>query len=908
MARSGSATTVGPAVDCGSLSLPAGHTLSHYRITAAIGAGGMGEVYRATDTKLGREVALKLLPEAFASDTDRLARFEREARLLASLNHPGIAHLYGFEGATLDDGATVHVLVMELVEGEDLAQRLRRGAIPIDEATSLAKQVAEALEEAHEKGIVHRDLKPAHVKVTPDGKVKVLDFGLAKAWTGELAGATSSTDLSESPTLAHTGTAAGLILGTAAYMSPEQARGKPLDRRADIWAFGVVLFEMLTGTRLFAGETVSDTLAAVLKSDPDWTLLPKGTPPSALRLLRRCLERDPRTRLRDIGEARVALERPAADAAPAAAVAPRRAPIVRALPWLLSALAIALAAASALTRGAGSGSRDVAHLEVGFPPGVEPVTGRQGGIAIAPDGKSIAMVGFTNGQRRLLVRRLDAPEAVDVSGTSGACVFSPDSQSVAFVNNFTALTRVALGGDGQPIALASGGDFVSGVSLAWGEKGIFFTRGGSLWRVPAAGGEARPLTSLDASRDEVFHADPAVLPGGRTVLYSCLTRAPGTERIEAISVAGGQRSVVVERATTPVWSPTGHLLFARDGAVWAVPFDPDGKATRGSAVPVIPSGVVGNVRWGSLGFQLSANGTLLFVPRNLDNRRFVSVARDGSERPLGLPPGSYGNPRISPDGRRVAVEREGSVVDSVDLARGTRAVLVPAAVGTLFVIWNGDGSKLVFRRFNAPFWAAADGSGRTGVVPGGDVNTSPASAGPDPDSFIAIRLRPDTGGDIYLMSIEGAYPPKPLLATPAYEGSPHLSPDKRWLVYQSNASGQPEIYVRKYPELDRAWPVSEAGGVQARWSPTGREIYYRGGGQMMAVAFDGAGAEPALGRPKALFADVYDFGQGLSIPNYDIAADGRFLMLQRGAQGGTLRVVLNWTEELKRTLAKGGVR
>ena len=889
--------------------LAPGHTLAQYRVTAAIGAGGMGEVYRATDTKLGREVALKLLPEAFASDPDRLARFEREARLLASLNHPGIAHLYGFDAVTLEDGTTAHVLVMELVEGEDLAARLKHGAIPIDETVAIGRQVAEALEEAHEKGIVHRDLKPGNVKVTPGGKVKVLDFGLAKAWTAELAGAMSS-DLSQSPTLAHTGTAAGLIIGTAAYMSPEQARGRPVDRRADIWAFGVLLFEMLTGTRLFAGETVSDTLAAVLKSDPDWTLLPKGTPPALEGLLRRCLERDTRTRLRDIGEARVALERPLADLALAAAVAPRRAPIVRAIPWLVSALAIALAVASALRgtgSGAGSGARDVVHLEVGFPPGVEPVTGRQGGIAIAPDGKAIAMVGFTNGQRRLFVRRLDEPEAADLSGTSGSGVFSPDSQSVAFVNNFTGLTRVSLG-DGQPVVLAQGGDFVSGVSLAWGETGVLFTRGGALWRVPAAGGEARPLTSLDASRDEVFHTDPIVLPGGRTVLFSCLTRGAGTERIEAIPVDGGPRSVVVERATSPVWSPTGHLLFARDGAVWAVPLDPDSAALRGSAVTVIPSGVVGNVRWGSLGFQLSANGTLLFVPKNLDNKRFVTVGRDGSELPLGLPPGSYGNPRISPDGRRVAVEREGSVVDSVDLARGTRSVLVPAAVGTLFVIWNGDGSRLVFRRFNVPFWAAADGSGRTGVVPGGDVNTSPASAGPDPGSFIAIRLRPDTGGDLVLISIDGAYPPKPLVATAAYEGSPHLSPDKRWLVYQSNASGQPEIYVRRYPELDRAWPVSEGGGVQVRWSPTGREIYYRGGRQMMAVAFDGSGSEPALGRPTALFADVYDFGQGLSIPNYDVTRDGRFLMLQRVAPGGTLRVVLNWTEELKRTLAKGGAR
>ena len=890
------------------LGLGKGSRLGVFQIESPLGAGGMGEVYRATDTKLGREVALKLLPVAFSSDPERRARFEREAKLLASLNHPGIAHLYGFETVALPDREQAHVLVMELVEGEDLGERLKRGRLPADEAIAVARQLAEALEAAHEKGIVHRDLKPANVKLTRDGNVKVLDFGLAKAWTGEAASQAGSGELSQSPTLASDGTAAGLILGTAAYMSPEQARGKPVDRRADIWALGVVLFEMLSGTRLFSSETVSDTLAAVLKTDPDWTRLPGGTPPSVKRLLERCLDRDPRTRLRDVGEARVALER-ASVAEPLASTTTPRSRVARALPWLVAVVAVTLAA-WALSRGgseSGSSSRVVAHLEVGFPEGVEPVTGRQGGIAISPDGQAIAMVGFRDGQRRLYVRRLDAPEAIDLSGTSGAGTFSPDSRSVAFVSNFTVLTRASLV-DGQTAALALGGDFVSGVSLAWGGSDVMFTRDGSLWSVPMAGGDARPLTTLDASRDEVLHTDPMLLPGGGTVLFACLTTTPGAERIEAIPVAGGARRVVLERATAPVWSPTGHLLFARDGAVWAVPFDRDTAATRGSPVQVIPPGVVGTVRWGSLGFQLSASGTLLFVPVKLDHRWFVSVGRDGSELPLDLPPQSYGNPRVSPDGRRVAVEREGSVVDLVDFSRGTRAVLASAAVGTLFVTWNADGTRLVFRRFNAPFWAATDGSGRAGRVAGGDVNTSPASPGPDPGSFIAVRLRPGTGGDIHLMSIDGTFPPKPLVATPAYEGSPHLSPDRRWLVYQSNESGRPEIYVRRFPELDRAWPVSEAGGVQARWNPSGREIYYRGSGKMMAVAFDGRGGEPVLGRPTALFADAYDFGQGLSIANYDVTREGRFLMLRRAARAGTLRVVLNWTEELKRTLAAGGVR
>ena len=892
------------------MTIPPAAQLGSYQVLASIGAGGMGEVYRARDTRLDREVALKLLPPAFASDPDRLARFEREARLLASLNHPNIAHLYGFEQATLPDGATAHVLAMELVEGEELAERMRRGPVPVEDAVPIARQIAEALEEAHEKGIVHRDLKPANVKLTPDGKVKVLDFGLAKAWSNDASGVTSSADLSQSPTLAHTGTAAGLILGTAAYMSPEQARARPVDKRADIWAFGVVLFEMLTGRRLFDGETVSDVLASVLKSEPDWRALPAATPASVRRLLERCLQRDPKQRLRDIGEARVALAGTThPDEAPrfASQASPSRP--ARALPWALCAVALVVSAwaLSRSMRDDATASREVVHLEVGFPPDVDPVTGRQGGIAISPDGKAIAMVGFSKGLRRLFVRRLDAPLAVDTAGTSGGGVFSPDSASVAFLSSFTALSRLSLA-DGQVTRLATGGDFVSGVSLAWGPKDVLFTRDGALWSVPATGGEARQLTTLDPSAREVLHGDPIVLPGGRTVLFSRLTTTAGAERIEAMPLAGGGRSVVLEGGTTPVWSPTGHLLFARAGGVWAVPFDPAALATRGAAVPVIPPGVVGTVRTGSLGFQVSDNGTLVYVPADIDRMRFVSVGRDGSELPLALPPGAYGNPRVSPDGHRVAVARDGTVVESIDLVRGTRAVVVPPAVGTLFAVWTSNARRIVLRRFNLPFWAAADGSGRTEAVPEGDVNTSPAGPGPDADSFLAVRVRADTGGDIYLMSVEGRFAPKALVATPAYEGSPQLSPDGRWLVYQSNASGQPEIYVRRYPEVDRAWPVSEGGGVQCRWSPTGREIYYRGGGKFVAVAFDPSGPEPTLGKPVSLFDDAYDFGQALSLPNYDVGRDGRFLMLRRGGQSGTLRVVLNWTEELKRTIANGGAR
>jgi Tol biopolymer transport system component len=371
---------------------------------------------------------------------------------------------------------------------------------------------------------------------------------------------------------------------------------------------------------------------------------------------------------------------------------------------------------------------------------------------------------------------------------------------------------------------------------------------------------------------------------------------------------GRHRSVVIERAITPVWSPTGHLLFGRDGAVWAVPFDPNSATVRGEALIVIPTGIIGSVRTGSLGFQLSSNGTLAFVPADFDNKRVVSVARDGSEVALNLPANRYANPRISPDGRRLLIESQASVIETLDLARGTRAKLTPAALGTSFSTWTADGEGAVFRRFNVPFWAAADGSGKAGAVPAGLINDYPSAPGPDRDSILDVRIQPESSGDIYLLSISGKFQPKPLLMTPAYEGGPQFSPDGRWLLYQSNESGQPEIYVRRYPALDRAWQVSEGGGVQARWSSTSREIYYRGGQRMMAVALDASRAEPAFGKPTALFTDEYDFGQGLSIANYDVTREGRFIMLRRGPQGGRMRLVTNWTEELKQIIAAGGVR
>jgi Tol biopolymer transport system component len=882
------------------MTLQAGRHLGPYEIVCAVGAGGMGEVYRAHDTRLHRDSAIKVLPAAFAQDEGAVARLRREAQVLASLNHPHIASIYGLEET---DGTLA--LALEYIEGEDLAQRLGRGSIPVDEAIAYAQQVAEGLEAAHEKGIVHRDLKPANIKLSREGVVKILDFGLAKAYQGD-AGPVES-DPSQSPTMARDGTQAGVILGTLAYMSPEQARGKPVDKRTDIWAFGAVLFEMLTGRRLFPGETPSDTLAAVLTREPDWQLLPASTPPSVRRLLTRCLERDARRRLHDIADARLELEdarESTINGRPGAPVSP----LWRHLPWaLISALALLVGWALRGHPAADTAAREVTHLDIDFPPDVEPVCTTTGGLAISPDGRSLAALGVRDGVRWLFLRRVDRTETIQIPGTSGAnlVTFSPDGGSVAFIPASGLLTRVSLA-DQQRKVLTSGADVLT--ELVWSPAGIVFDRGGALWIVSPEGGAARALTVLDAARREVLHDHPLVLPGERTVLFTSLTTEPGGERIEAVSMDGGRRSVIVERAMSPVWSPSGHLLFARDGAVMAAVFDPRTVSVRGAAVPVMPSGAVETVLSGDLGLRVSSTGTLLYAPAGFSDKRMVSVGRDGSALALDLPLGRYANPRVSPDGRRLLIQNGVSLIETLDLERHTRARLTAAALGTSFPTWNADGTRVVFRRFNMPFWVAADGTGDAGPLADAAVNDFPTSAGPDPDSIIVGRIRPETASDVFLMSITGAFRPKPLVATPAYEGGAQLSPDGRWLLYQSDASGQPEIYVRPYPALDRQWQVSEGGGVQARWSRTNREIYFRSGQRIVAVPRNASGVEPAFGKPVALFPDDYEFGQGISIANYDVTRDGRFIMLRRGASAGKLRVVVNWTEELKRILASGGVR
>jgi serine/threonine-protein kinase len=864
--------------------LSAGARLGPYEIVTPIGAGGMGEVYRAKDTALKREVALKVLRQEFASDPERMARFRREAEVLASLNHPHIAQIYA-----IVDGA----LAMELIEGETL-----KGPLPLEEALRIAKQIADALESAHEKGIVHRDLKPANIMITRDGVVKVLDFGLAAVVQSHSAREASA----NSPTITMSATRAGMILGTAAYMSPEQARGKTVDKRADIWAFGVVLYEMLTGRPLFAGgETLTDVIAAVMTAEPDWSDLPKDTPPHVRRLLERCLRKDARNRLRDIGDARIALEEPAEPVPVAAPAARTRRGAI--LPWALAA-AIAIAFGGWLWwHRASSTPAGVLHFDISYPADLEPLVNT--GFALSPDGQTLAMIGVRDGRRSLHLRRLDREEPVEMKDPAGplAGTFSPDSSRIAFLPSDGQVARFTLS-DQRRVVVAHGADAASNVG--YGAGLIIFSRGGALWAAPEDGGTPRQLTSLEASRKEVLHTDPVVFPETRTVLFTTLTTQPGEERIESVSADGGARSVVMEHASRPVWSPTGHLVFGRDNVLWAAPYDKKSAAVRGAAVAVMTPGIA-KMFHGSLMFQISSDGTLVYAPGAFGRNRLVAVQRDGSESALLLPADRYANPRISPDGRQLLIETRQSVIETLDLARGTRAQMTAPAPRTVFPVWAKDGKTITFKRSNLPTMTAADGSGQLSLVPGGISNDFPVSPGPDADTVLDVRISPETGGDIYLLSLSGKFPPKMLLATPAYEGGMQLSPDGRWLLYQSNATGQGEIYVRRYPEMDGARQVSEGGGIQPRWSATGGEIFYRGEHRMIAVAFDAKGPQPAFGKPVTLFTDEYDFGQGLTIANYDVTRDGKFIMLRRLPGGSSLHVVLNWAEELKRVIAAGGV-
>jgi len=880
-----------------------GTTLGHYRITERIGAGGMGEVYRAQDTTLGRDVAIKVLPQSFASDADRLARFEREAKLLASLNHPNVAQVYGFE-----QHEGTRFLVLELAEGEDLSERLKRGPIAVDEAIEIAKQIAEALEEAHEKGIVHRDLKPGNVKLAPDGKVKVLDFGLAKAWAGDPAsGSSAGSDLSQSPTLAHTGTQAGVILGTAAYMSPEQARGRPVDKRADIWSFGVVLYEMLTARQLFAGETASDVLAGVLKTEIDFDVLPASLPPSLLRLLHRCLERDPRRRLRDVGDARLEIEavgeEPAAPVAPASSAASPKGWLLG-LASLLAGLALGAALHAAFSR-ASEGTEPTTRgtrRSILIPP---PLGGPRViyGLAISPDARFVALGQDLGTDGLLEVRPVDSLQSIAVPGTEGASLpfFSPDGEWLAYFDD-DELRKVPTAG-GPSVVVCEARTSLGGT---WADDGwIYFLHGESrLARVPEDGGEPAELS------DEVVF-NPHALPGGRGILA---TLALGATSSEAATIAlmrpDGTYRRLMEGGYAPKYLPSGHLLYMQQGDLFAVPFDLESLEISPPARR-IASGVLTDSIWSLPSYDVARDGTLVY----LEGGDFAAtvptwVGRDGTTEPLSMPRDVYGTFQLSPDRSGLAIQVAGAQdqIHVYDFARQTLERLTFEGPST-YPTWTHDGQAVVYQAFRdgvaTIMRRPVDGS--DGEVPlltpeqRRSIDASflnPFTVSPDGRYLIATSWgNIETGADLWLLDLAGTDDPQPLLRTPRNEIMPMFSPDGNYIVYLSDKAGPYGIYVRPFPDVQsREWTISARGGHDARWSPTHDEIVYRvGSTRFMGVLYT---LEPEFtpGTERLVLDIEAHDSAGFS---FDLSADGeRFLVNKPSISYGDPRPVLMVTDWL----------
>jgi serine/threonine-protein kinase len=890
------------------MALEPGTQVGPYEITAPIGAGGMGEVYRATDTKLKREVAIKVLPDDVAADPDRLARFEREALVLASLNHPNIASIYG-----LEESGGVPCLVLELVEGQTLAQRLVTGGLPVERALELAVQIASALETAHEKGVVHRDLKPANVKITPEDSVKVLDFGLAKAIADESPDVLS--DPSLSPTMTMSATRAGVILGTAAYMSPEQARGKPVDKRTDVWAFGCVLYELLTGHQAFPGETASDCIAGILGREPEWAALPPRTPLKIREVLRRCLRKKRRDRLHDIADARIEIEEVLAD--PAAAetavdVPPQRSWWVRALPWALAAVMtlaflVSLRANLEADRGA---PRQSTHLSVVLPPHLRLYAERPTVLALSPDGRRLATVVDDGGVRRLFVQGLDEAEGRVLAGTEGANspFFSPDGRWLGFkADEEEKLKKIPVAG-GIPVVIV---DDAWGRGATWGpDDFVIFPKEyqGGLWRVPAAGGRPEPVTETDASG--MAHWWPQVLPGGALLFTSLHTTDPDENRIVVRSLKTGQDKVLVEKATFGRYVATGHLLYMQRGIFFAVRFDESELATIGNPVPVLAD--VGRrdvYRAGHL--EVAADGTLAYISQpTLDPpSHLVWVDRDGSEHRLDASPASYANPRLSPDGRRVALSlsEESRDLWVFELSTGRLDRLTHQPTAEEAPIWTADGKEIIYSAENINmdlYRKPADGSGDATLLHSSPYDLYPEAVSPDGKWLIFREDALDTKGDRWLLSLDGESEPSPFLRTPFGEIMAALSPDGRWLAYTTEDSGRPEIYVREFPGAGKKTRVSVDGGDQASWSPDGEELYFSNGHKMMAAAVIRRQDGLAFGTPRTLFEAPYETHWLGKL--YDVAPDGRFLMVKVPPELAPRRVnvVLNWFEELERLVSE----
>jgi Tol biopolymer transport system component len=900
-----------------------GQTLAHYTVTGELGKGGMGEVFRATDGKLDREVAIKVLPQGFTEDAERLARFEREAKVLASLNHPNIAAIYGIEE---QDGKTF--LVLELAEGETLQERISRGSVSVEEAARIARQIAEAMEVAHDQGIIHRDLKPANVKVSAEGQVKVLDFGLAKAWESDIG----SADMTHSPTLTAQMTGQGVIIGTASYMSPEQARGQQADKRSDIWSFGVVLYELFSGDQLFDGKTVSDVLAAVLRAEPNWKSLPGDTPAPLRNLLTRCLERDDRRRLRDIGEARIVLEDYLIDPEGTTQASGEVAPVMSPEGGLLrrwgvaGLLALVGLGAGWLISANTASDQQVVRASIPAPEGTSfDLDGSSPGpVVVSPDGRNLAFTAMDeDGEVLIHVRAVNAAAASALSGTKGAQYpfWSADSRSLGFFADGK-LKRIQIAG-GPPQSLCAA---INGKGGTWSEDGVILFAPDynvPIHRVPAVGGEAMPITTLDSERNDDSHRHPWFLPDGEHFLY--LARASGAgedgSAVVLASLEGGDLKILIHSDAMAQYA-SGHLLFKRESTLMAQLFDTKKLELRGEAFPLaeeimfLPGAARGV-------FSSSENGVLAFQTgqaeseTSLDWMQFPganNAAAAGSA--AGESSGTLGDlaayraVAISPDGQHAAVEVRDGEAGKFDLwiyeiARNLRTRFTFDPADDTTAVWSPDGAELLFSSDRSGqyqiYRKSLGGSGSVELLLDSGLEDYPTDWSPDGRSIFFDRANKESATDLMRLSLDDPMETAPVIQTQFREGGGRVSPDGRWLAYHSEESGEWETYVTSISGQGRKWQASLDGGVYPLWRSDGRALYYQSfDGYLNSVETSSSGDTFRVGSVSKLIQGPIPTADGY---NYAVLPSGdRFLTIagDESRPHELLNLVVGWPAELNR--------
>ncbi|MCL4402231.1 MAG: serine/threonine-protein kinase [Acidobacteria bacterium] len=895
--------------------------LGHYHVEGELGSGGMGVVYQATDTRLNRSVAIKMLHESFVRDAERLARFEREARVLASLNHGNIAAIHG-----LDEVDGTRFLVMEYVPGKTLADLLDAKSLNLKEALEICRQIAEALEAAHEKGIIHRDLKPANIKITPEGKVKVLDFGLAKPLETAAAAGTEAITVT-----AADATGVGMVMGTVPYMSPEQACGKPLDRRTDVWAFGCVLYEAVTGKRAFRGNSTTEILAGILEREPDWSMVPEALPASVGCLLRRCLHKDLHSRLHDIADARLEIEEALSGAATGALpTVPVKTLRTRALAAALAGVLAAAALAGWLGyrfAAAKAPPARVARFTVDVPDGRSIIPSFNPQVVFSRDAKSLLFAAVSTATGNVVYRRQldDLQTAVLIKGPATP-VFSPDDRWLILLDTAGGrVVKYALGG-GAPVPLIT--EMRSYSSGDWGADGYYYWTNAlaeGIVRTPVAGGPAEQVVAVNEQREERQLKYARLLPGGKALIFT--VGYAGIEsfddaRIEAFDLRSKKRVTLVQGGTFGRYSPSGHLVYARGGSLYAVPFDPGRLEVTGTPQKML-DGVLMSTNTGVAYFDVSSAGDLAYAVGVAEGgeRTLQWVDRSGKATPLPLPARSYLHPRISPDGRQLAIEVEGVNHDFYvyDFERGVMTKITNDGLSH-GPVWSPDSKYLAFRSWKAEMmtmWRIpSDRSGPPERLTKVGKRQSVDSFSPD-GRYLLFNSSDDRANrtDVWVLPMQGERTPKPFISSRAVEGSAKFSPDGKWVAYCSTESGRAEVFIQPWPGPGPKIQISSEGGTDPIWRRDGRQLFYRNGERMMAVTMD-LGPPVRAGRPAQLWEGPYSHGMssscgppGPTSANYDVTPDGRrFLMIKdnhRDVKATRVVVILNWARELKAAFQPG---